>query len=215
MTMQRLFVQDPIPRQPLGKGIPFAYGYDGQLLTIFEADRVIAQRSAVSPGDAFLVTYDAPDPPKSKSKSRSKKRSSPPRRPPSLKLTTLKTPLGNDDLLMWLLGFNWEDRHHSKTEYLRHLSEQRMLHRWSRAWSWERSIEGTDYAFTYCGNADGSIICYPAAYVRGADKDMVKEVLLKWCYLDWPRPYVERLLKSRFNFQTPDLAEVQELQYHY
>ena len=188
MANQRLFINETAHMVRVGNSMSTKYCYNkkGQL-TIFWKGEKVAERFGVKPGDAFIVSCDGYEP----------------------ELHKLKLPHRNDDLLMWLLSFNKEERAYSAEEYTSLLDRQRSNYGW---WNYRESgCSGDGYAFTLCNRSDCGGVYHIAAFVDGRkiNRDFVKEVFRKFPrFIYWPQSFVEKILRDRFGFDSLDLAEI-------
>lgn len=122
-------------------------------------------------------------------------------------------PREQKDVLMWLLGFSRGKRYAGWNSYCWAVYRWRRKHSANncviQGWS-ECCLEGVGYGFTKYKSAVDSTMLPVAAYIGekcGVSKALVKEVLQRWCYgLNFPRPYVERVLQEVFDFTRDDLA---------
>ena len=190
MANQRLFISnaDAFAEKliQVGNSMSTTYSYDGDKLTLFWKGRKITERTGVKYGDAFIVHCDGSEPTISK----------------------LKVPHRNNDLLMWLLSFNKDNRAYNGATYQDLLAQQREENDWWGYRDW--GIEGKGYAFTLCNRSDCGGVHHIAAFIdRKVDKALIKEVLQGWERgLYWPQDFVERLLKKRFGFTDVELSEI-------
>lgn len=185
MANQRLFIEANVHQGKVGNSMSTTYACNGNILTLFWKGQKVAERTGVKVGDAFIVHCNGSEPTISK----------------------LKVPHRNDDLLMWLLSFDKENRAYSADEYRQLLEQQRKEYNWQGYH--EASIEGKGYAFTLCNRPDCGGAHHIAAYVRGANKAMVKEVFQKCGHgLHWPQDFIDSLLKKRFNFSNAELKKL-------
>lgn len=187
MANQKLFIEKTtMEAARVGNSMSTTYTYDGGRLTLFWRNRKVTERIGVKAGDAFIVRCDGSEP----------------------TLSKLKVPHRNDDLLMWLLSFSKEDRAYSAESYQELLAQRREEYDW---WGYQDSeYKGDGYAFTLCNRSDCGGVHHIASFVdRKVDKELVKEVFLKWGRgIYWPRVFVERILRDRFGFTDCDLEEL-------
>lgn len=185
MANQKLFIEANVCNGKVGNSMSTTYTYDGNTLTLFRKGRKVIEKTGVKVGDAFIVKCNGSEP----------------------TICKLRVPHRNDDLLMWLLSFDKENRAYSADEYQQLLKQQRERHDQSKCH--ECSIEGKGYAFTLCSYPDCNGTHRIAAYVHGANKAMVKEIFQKCGRgLHWPQDFIDGLSKKRFNFSNAELKKL-------
>lgn len=119
-------------------------------------------------------------------------------------LTPLGIPHRNDDLLMWLIGFNKETRAHSESEYEDLLSQRKSEYRWWGYRDWTTADEG--FKFSQCNRSDCGGHYNLAAWVQTPmTKELVKRVLRAMRGVMFPETFTKKLLRDRFGFTDEDL----------
>ena len=184
--MARIFIEHEVESRCIGHCL--YYSLMNGILRVEWSGTARAQRAGVKPGDAFIVALDYND--------------------VTVKLTKLKLPHRNDDLLMWLLGFTKNQRTHDYKEYTE--MRQRTLQNSERRISKERAILGANYDFNFGFDDTGKLMRIAAYANCSVDKELVKTVINEWTDkfampLPFPTCFIEMVMRDRFGFKDDEI----------
>lgn len=180
------------------------YACNNSTLHVDWCDVASAEVTGIKPGDAYIITQNNDD--------------------LTLKISPLKLPRRDDDLLMWLLGFGKERRAHCYTVYAE--LRQNVLPWEVRYYGsnilderdcTECLISGKGYGFDFLV-WKGKFIRVAAYISRSCrvDKDFVKKIInerqarLPSIVLPFPRAFIKKVLHNRFGLADDEIEIYQE-----